>query len=231
MIRRWFRTIWRVSGNNTDTYVCIHIIHILHYIVHSPLRNSIFFWPNSYPTSWTRTLHSISRLSRHKRMTHFITNRKTNSCCILLNQHTDSKNPSLITLNNAILYVSSKLNSTPSNCKALSIGSLAPYEPSILRIPTLCGSFNAFHSNALLVAACTRALAAPRALVRDRQHALPKPVVISKVRETHSRHQSWSLSFKLCRARTHFPPQFTSHWQSRSQHHSVPRYLSFQSVT
>ena len=58
---------------------------------------------------------------------------------------------------------------------------------------------------------------ASRASPRPSAHALPKPVVISKLCETHSTHQSWSLSFKLSRARTHFPPQFTSLWQSRSQ--------------
>ena len=148
--------IRRVSGNNSDTFLCIHIIHIVHYII-PLLFHTFHFTLTAILLACNLSLRTILRFSEYPRFAdlpmHFLSHGST-------------------------------INWGPNP--------IGPHSrPAVAR------------------AACTRALAASRALVRYRQHALPKPVVISKVRETHSTHQSLSLSFKLSRARSHFPPQFT----------------------
>ena len=101
-----------------------------------------------------------------------------------------------------------KLYATPSNCEALRICSLASWELPILRLPTLCRPFNAFHIHNSTI------YWGPNPLVL--QYACPKPVAITTVRETHTNNQSWSLSFKLRRDRTYFSPQLRSLLQSQS---------------
>ena len=81
-----------LSENNSYTFLCMHIIYVVHYIV--SLIFSISCWANSHPISRTRTLHF---------------HREANSYCILPTQTTDSKNASLKTSNNAIRYVYSSI--------------------------------------------------------------------------------------------------------------------------
>ena len=137
-----------MSGNNSETFLRMHVIHIVHYIVF--LIYSISCWLYYYPISWTKHCTSIRpRLSNamanalflvmYHNTTLYVSNftfatRETNKYCILLRQPTDAKNASLKIWNKAIRY-----SDTPNILSLVSVAT-SDSPNTHCRLPGLGGS-------------------------------------------------------------------------------------------